>query len=582
MAFNCLPLEHSFVVALNNRIQEVIERSLLRRPSPFTRLNKLQLCNNLVEVSVRESDVFLHCHLLEHFVTIRSKINTWATENNVDESAAWTCCINAGIRRLMQWFEASLSGLVDLDAHIPPLDVLLVWHTFLQDPVEWKVFVDRTGLEFSQWNPDALSRALRIDESGEFRPSWDCMRKINQVHYQEDVRTFMDMSIDCVFTQEDNNAITQAVTRLFDNKRMSHKIATSNGEWNFTCNFHLAAQHQLDLAERVLKFSWHRITSGCSGVTYLDIDLVWRTHILAPGEYRRFCIETYGGLVLNIPSPPGIHEPDIRFLDDTSRVYEHVFGEEYAVCLCWPCVDGRRADDPGSWTLKWFPSQVSRTQASDEMDRRRYAAMDISFTFRSKQCNKCGSHSWRHCRKEDIVEHTEREPLLHGRSTPDRVPTPAASVSALPSSRGRSEPTTVPFTDLEISPVRSETICQIPPRSSSSSTHLETSGPTLWYTGGETAIEFHDNNQSRPPTPGLTDRFTCTSYDSDEEGHDSRALEGCPNSDQTPLLEPTFTSRTNNRNAGATRDGPRGRSRVSRMAGPEPGVSLTGQVWYCG
>jgi len=57
---------------------------------------------------------------------------------------------------MVQWFEASLSGRVSLDTHTPPLDVLLVWHTFLQDPVEWTVFVDATKLEFSRWNPDAL------------------------------------------------------------------------------------------------------------------------------------------------------------------------------------------------------------------------------------------------------------------------------------------------------------------------------------------------------------------------------------------------------------------------------------------
>ncbi|KAK6709153.1 hypothetical protein SNK04_010096 [Fusarium graminearum] len=151
----------------------------------------------------------------------------------------------------------------------------------------------------------------------------------------------MDSSIDYVFNREDvNDTTTQAVTRLFDSKRLSHKITTLNGEWNFAYNFHSAARRQLDLAEQVLEFSWHRMytspldnewglraavkryrrlmtlaqfrgpieqlelgMSGCSGVTHLDVDLVWRTHILAPREYRWFCNETFGGLVLNIPSP---------------------------------------------------------------------------------------------------------------------------------------------------------------------------------------------------------------------------------------------------------------------------------------
>jgi hypothetical protein len=141
--------------SLRNLVHDVIER-LSSQPSPFVALDRLLPHNNLLQVSVRESDVLLHCHLLEHFVSIRSQIDAWAEENTVDEGAAWTCYINAGIRRLTQWFEASLSGHVDLNTHIPPLDVLLVWHAFLQDPVEWKRFADTTKVEFSGWNSDAL------------------------------------------------------------------------------------------------------------------------------------------------------------------------------------------------------------------------------------------------------------------------------------------------------------------------------------------------------------------------------------------------------------------------------------------
>lgn len=128
--------------------------------SQFAELDKLLLRYNLVEVSVKESDVLLHCHILEHFVAIKSKVEIWAARNRVDEDAAWICYINAGISRLMQWFKASLKGLISLDAHTPPLDVLLVWHSFLQDPVQWGIFVRATGIEFSRWNADALVSAI--------------------------------------------------------------------------------------------------------------------------------------------------------------------------------------------------------------------------------------------------------------------------------------------------------------------------------------------------------------------------------------------------------------------------------------
>jgi hypothetical protein len=276
--------------------------------------------------------------------------------------------------------------------------------------------------------------------------------------------------------------------------------------------------------------------------------------------------------VLNIPSPPDIHEPETAFLDDTSQIYEHVFGEGYAVCLCWPCVDGRRADDPGSWRLKWFTGPVSRTRISEEMHRRRCTTVDIPLVFVGKQCRKCGSHPRRHCRKKDIVERLEQEPLLLGRSITGRVSTPAASVAASPGPRGRTERVTVPFRDPEISPVRSETLCQTPSQSFSPSTYLETSEPTLWDTDGDTIMELHDSNRSRPPTPGLTDGSTCSGYSSDEAAHSNYTVEGCANLCQTP-------PRTNNRNADAARDGPRGRSRISRVNGPEPGEWLAGQTW---
>lgn len=300
------------------------------------------------------------------------------------------------------------------------------------------------------------------------------MLKIRQVYNDEDVLTFMGMSIDYVFDRQDINDTTRAVTRLFDSRRLSHTIATATGDWNFAYNFHSAVQRQLDFAERVLKFSWHRMylspldnecvfrpavkryrrlmtiaqfrgpierldlgASVRSGFTYLDIDLVWRTHILAPREHRMFCNETCGGLVLNIPSPPVICEREPGFLDDTSKIYEHVFGEKYAVCLCWPCVDGRRANDSGTWSLKRFTGPTFRTELSEERDRRQSAAVGIPLAFANKQCRKCGSHPRRHCRGKDIAKSLEREPLLPERCGTNSVLTPSASVAASSAPRGQ-------------------------------------------------------------------------------------------------------------------------------------------------
>jgi hypothetical protein len=124
--------------------------------SPFSDLDSLGITQKVIHASVDEKDVVLHCHLLEHFVSIKPKIDIWAVRHMIDPAAAWTCYINMGVRRLLDWFKASHDGHIDLNRDIPPLDVLLVWHAFLQDPVAWGDFIEESQLLFSRWNPDEL------------------------------------------------------------------------------------------------------------------------------------------------------------------------------------------------------------------------------------------------------------------------------------------------------------------------------------------------------------------------------------------------------------------------------------------
>nr|CEG05697.1 unnamed protein product [Fusarium clavum] len=550
MAGPWLPREHCYM-SLKNKLQDCIQRSFSRYSPSYTKLNEVQLPKTLIEVSVKERDVFLHCHLLEHFIRIKSKVNEWAARNEVDEEAAWTCYINASIRRMVQWFEASLSGRVSLDTHTPPLDVLLVWHTFLQDPVEWTVFVDETKLEFSRWNPDALLNALQSDGSGEFHPSWDCMSKIHQVYNEADVLTFMNMAVDYVSNRQDTDDTTQKVIDLFYNKRISHMITRPDGEWNFHYNFHLAVQRQFDLAERVLQFSWHRMHTSSRdnergfrpsvkryrrlmtlaqclgpieepegarlGFTYLDIDLVWRTHILAPREYRRFCSDTFGGLVLNIPSPTHIRREETASLDHTSLAYKQTFRESYAVCLCWPCVDGRQTAGPGSCVLKWLIRPVFRKWRSVEVNPRRSAAVNIPLVFTDKQCPRCGSHPRRLCRESDIARGLEYEPLLLQRPTflgllRDVVfttyPTPPDPTERAAPAESR-DPGTILF--------RSTISGRHPSQSSSSSTGSKVSEPSIWDGNIDRAGESHEGNRHSPVTPDLTGGSTCSCHSDDEE-----------------------------------------------------------------
>ncbi|KAM0344032.1 hypothetical protein ACHAPU_007935 [Fusarium lateritium] len=550
-------------------IWNILRRNLTPLPSPLAQLDKLELEKKVVHVSVKEEDVVLHCYLLEHFVSIKHKIHLWASREGQDSDAAWMCYINLGIRRLISWLEESFYGMIDLDRHIPPLDVLLVWHAFLQDPVQWNRFVRTTRLDFNRWNPNALLVALENEEPGQqFCPSKDCMDKINIVYQHLDSRTIIYMAADLVQTAIESNGTADLWTRFFTEERLTHTIVTPQEQYNFTFDFHASVQRQLELAERLLNFSWHRMyisldnnqhglrpavkryqrymtilrfweqierlelgTSDRPSFTYLDIDVVWRTHLLSPREYLCFCNGIFGSLVPNTPSPPDRHKAKTALLDATSQIYEHIFNEEYALCLCRPCVNSRRDDSPGPFRSIWNNTLAARQLPEAEIDRRSQAGVSIPLDFAEKQCRKCGSHPWKHCREKDIVQ------------CPDTIP--------------------------PISPVRASGIHPYEMRSQNPSRSYF----RLPVLGSQEPIwreTVHHSSQSRASTPALTTGSTYTDDSDDENSPGGVTLTGSPNTYQIPRMEATV------RNADATRGDPRDTSHIERTNGPEPGAWLAG------
>jgi hypothetical protein len=436
------------------------------------------------------------------------------------------------------------------------------------------------------------------------------MDRINRVYHEADTHSLMNMSVDYVFSASPNE-MTQEVIRLFSQKRLNHTVMTPRGQRKFFYDFHKAIQRQLDLAEQDVKFSWHRIYVSREDneralrpailryrrvftlekfgerigywrfeypdhirFTDFDIHLVWRTHKLAPQKYERFCINYFGGLIYMIPDPPNNQEVGISRRNSKDQIYEHLFGEEYALCLCWPCVKGRR-DKPLGWRyFERLTRPAVKTQLAAEMDRRRAAAVSIPLGFAEKQCRKCGSHPRRHCRKKDMIEASETKLLTLGRSVSGRVPTPGTSITS-PYTPNRCEPSPVPFRDLGMSPCRSEILDQtplqspLPPAASAS--------PTLEPTQRNRNMELRACNRSHNSTPDLTVAST-RSGDSDIEiGPGYYTLTKTLSMYQISADENGFTPRTgNNRNADAATDDPRDRSNVPTSNGPEPGAWLAG------
>ncbi|KAF5017594.1 hypothetical protein F66182_10458 [Fusarium sp. NRRL 66182] len=583
-------------------LRHLFSHSLL----PFTslaRLDKLQMKKKVVRASVSEESVVLHCYLLDHFVSAKASVDSWAAENLTEPEAAWNLYISMGARRLMRWFEASYENHVILDRHIPPLDVLLVWHAFLQDPIAWDAFVNQTKIDFAHWDKSNLLTTL-YNGPDKFGPPFDSMDVINNLYDLYDARSIMDLSISRLFSRPDETASDETALEAM---QLVYTIRTPKRQLSFKFDFHHAVRCQLVLAERVTNFSWHRMyaqpneskqefksaverysrfmtlrqfqrciqrliqDAGEMCFTPLDIDLVWRTHMLEPRSYRWFCSGIFGALIHNIPSHPADCEGETT-LDATSQIYEYVFGEEYVLCLCWPCVNGRNLDAQGIPRRKWF--STTKTRVPEEMYRLRAAYVNIPLKVASKKCWECGTHPRRSCREKHIA----RRPSID-LSSPCRRPVstraPARTGPIYPSPMlpmPWSEVILAPPRAASVSAQRSAVPTPAPARSLGSSSIVETRESTP----GERDDELYDADRSRCVTPGLTIASTHSNGSHDGNGPGNYTLRASLNRYQIPPMGRTFTPRANNRNATGTRSSPDVQDRAGDPTGPEPGEWLAG------
>ncbi|KAF4460269.1 hypothetical protein FALBO_12957 [Fusarium albosuccineum] len=247
-------------------------------------------------------------------------------------------------------------------------------------------------------------------------------------------------------------------------------------------------------------------------VPTLDIDLIWRTHMLAPRDYRWFCDNIRGNFLVHIPSPTDLSNVDRL----TSQIYQHVYEEDYDLCLCWPCVAGRRGHAPGSSHLKWLIWPAAKVQSEDKLYRRRTSIIGVPLEFNVKQCSKCGSHPQRGCRQKNKKIHNNLGKRLpsrsRARSPSNHVPTSDSAIFSHPvtpmwtdsSLRSSSEP------GPSSRPAARMRAPQWTSTQPSTITLLATPGPSP----SNSHFELQNSSASNSATPSLSNGST---YDSDND-----------------------------------------------------------------
>ncbi|KAF5003505.1 hypothetical protein FDECE_9958 [Fusarium decemcellulare] len=534
-----------------NGLRKMLSRSVLTaEPLPVVQLDQLRIPKKVLDISVTGRDALIHAHMLEHFVAIKTMVEIWAVRNLTDTESAWTFYINMAIKRLVQWLEASLQNRFSLEDIIPPLDVLLVWHALLQYPTIWDTLVYRTRIDFGRWNQELLLRALLDNVPGRFKPPPDSIGVIQSIYETPDLYSLLDVS-HAFLSSDRPDHTTQHLADMFLLQRRMLDIQTLRGNYSAAFDFHGAVDCQLRFAGQMLRFSWHHMYSSepanerqfgtaieryrrfmalthfapnihtmqsfvhrqsLDFVPTLDIDLIWRTHMLAPRDYRWFCDNIRGNFLVHIPSPTDLGNVDRL----TSQIYQHVYEEDYDLCLCWPCVAGRRGHAPGSSHLKWLIWPAAKVQSEDKLYRRRTSIIGVPLEFNVKQCSKCGSHPQRGCRQKDKKIHNNLGKRLPSRS---RARSPSSHVPTSDSAIF-SHPVTPMWTD---SSLRSSSE---PGPSSRPAAHMrapqwtstQPSTITLLATPGpspsNSQFELQNSSASNSTTPSLSNGST---YDSDND-----------------------------------------------------------------
>ncbi|KAK7418621.1 hypothetical protein QQX98_003809 [Neonectria punicea] len=397
-------------------------------------VDHLRIPKNIIEASVTRQQCIAHLYLLEQFVSAKSKVTRWGNFNQIPPESAWKFYVNMAVERMARWFE--LSRDMDLRHIIPPLDVLMVWHALLQRPDEWDAFVDLTRVDHHQWDWNLLLRTLQATDMGRFQLPRESRDVVRQLYPTPDLLELMDVSTSFLISPNPDRT-TEHLAHLYLHRRRIASFKTPRGEVEIRFDFHAVVDAQLSFANRVLQYSWHRMYSperaedsqfGTTIERYkkfmtlvqfssdiqslgplareppqplvptLDIDLVWRTHMLSPREFRWLSTHIYGRLIQHTPSRD-------QGYNQTARIYRHVFGEEYGLCLCWPCVDGRetRRFSP----ITWSPRPTFEEERAQEHKRRHASVIDVPFKFGVKQCKKCGFHRRRGCKEKDAIDIVE-------------------------------------------------------------------------------------------------------------------------------------------------------------------------------
>lgn len=102
----------------------------------------------------------IHLRLLELIVDLRDRLKEWgaAGKDGDVEDDVWQIFVKLAVLRFARWFQTAAPSVIAMESSVPPLDMLMAWHSFMLNPHAYHSFCeaarphDQAGLRGISWS----------------------------------------------------------------------------------------------------------------------------------------------------------------------------------------------------------------------------------------------------------------------------------------------------------------------------------------------------------------------------------------------------------------------------------------------